>query len=308
MKEYDIFISYCRKDIAKAKRIKEDIERNTSAKCWMDLDGIESGSQFEDVVISAIDNARIVVFLLSENSMKSKWTKDEVRYAYETKKKIIPVNIDRCAPSGWFLFKFSGYDVIDINDPYQQSKLFSNLSNWTENEESEEKPSNRTSPTNRPPHRFYELFWISQYIAWGLILLIMSSMFFFGLLTMKEGTIAMRYNILLCICLCLTLYSFYLLSAKHQKKALLYISILDIVVIILLCAISKRVYGYAVLRGHHYQTFPYIQINGLGWEMIHKGKVLVTLLMELFAIMHISMIICVLFIRIKGYRLWDRLR
>lgn len=128
--EQKIFISYCRKDFAKAKRIKEEIERTTSAKCWMDLDGIESGSQFEDVIISAINNASIVVFMLSNNSMLSRWTKDEVRYAYETRKKIIPVNIDNCSPSGWFLFKFSGYDVIDINDPLQKHKFFENIKDW----------------------------------------------------------------------------------------------------------------------------------------------------------------------------------
>ena len=120
----EIFISYSRKDISKAKIIKEEIEKITSLSCWMDLDGIESGSQFEDIIISAIDNARIVVFLLSDNSMQSKWTKDEVRYAYETRKKIIPVNIDNCTPSGWFLFKFSGYDVINYFDSYQKYVLF----------------------------------------------------------------------------------------------------------------------------------------------------------------------------------------
>ena len=119
----EIFISYSRKDISKAKKIKEEIERVTSLSCWMDLDGIESGSQFEDVIISAIDNSRLVIFLLSNNSMHSRWTKDEVRYAYETRKKIIPVNIDNCTPSGWFLFKFSGFDVIDYSDSYQKQKF-----------------------------------------------------------------------------------------------------------------------------------------------------------------------------------------
>jgi len=40
----EIFISYRRKDISKANKIKEEIEKTTSVSCWMDLDGIKSGS------------------------------------------------------------------------------------------------------------------------------------------------------------------------------------------------------------------------------------------------------------------------
>lgn len=165
--ESEIFISYCRKDIAKAKRLKDEIEKSTSAKCWMDLDGIESGSQFEDVIISAIDNARIVVFLLSENSMQSKWTKDEVRYAYETRKKIVPVNIDNCTPSGWFLFKFSGFDVIDVNDSFQRKKLFENLIEWTDKNPPEKEEVFVADHSKQRSNRLYDFFNASQYVLWG---------------------------------------------------------------------------------------------------------------------------------------------
>ena len=308
MKEFDVFISYCRKDIKKAKRIKEEIENSTSLKCWMDIEGIESGSQFEDVIISAIDNARFVLLLLSENSMQSKWTKNEVRYAYETHKKVIPLNIDRCTPSGWFLFRFAGYDVIDYNDSDQKKKMLEDLVNWAAGNSVEKELSPNPEPTKGSTRRFYDVFWISQFLVFGLILLIMLSLFFFGLLTMPEGNIALRYNIILCICLCLTLYSLYLLSVKQQKKAFYFICILDVLEIIFLCALSQRINGYALLTGYHYRSFPYVQLNGLGAEMVHRGDFLVILLMELFAIIHISMLIGVLFIRIKGTRLWNRLR
>lgn len=302
----EIFISYCRKDIAKAKRIKEEIEELTSVKCWMDIDGIESGSQFEDVIISAIDNSRIVVFLLSENSMKSNWTKDEVRYAYQTGKRIVPVNIDKCTPSGWFLFRFSGSDVIDFNDSLQKNKLFENLSRWIT---VKEKPVIVPSTPNKTTiNIFYTLFWWCQYALFGLILLVFSSTFFFGMLSKPQGNIAFWYNVLLCICLCLTLYSLYLLSAKHKKKALFFICILDVIEIILLCVLSQRITGYALRTNQQYRSFPYVQINGLGWSMVQLGGLLVTFLMEVFAIIHISVLVGGLFVRIKGNRLWDKLK
>ena len=151
------------------------------------------------------------------------------------------------------------------------------------------------------------MFWGCQYIVFGLILFVMSSMFFVGLLTMKEGTIAMRYNILLCTCLCLTIYSTYLLSFKKKKNALFFICVLDVIEIILLCVVAKRVAGYALLSGYHYKSFPYVQINGLGWEIVNKGELIVISLMELFAIIHILLLLGGLFIKIKGHSLWDRL-
>lgn len=43
-KQYDIFISYCRKDIEIVKAFKQEIMDKTLASCWMDLYGIESGN------------------------------------------------------------------------------------------------------------------------------------------------------------------------------------------------------------------------------------------------------------------------
>lgn len=41
--KYDVFISYCRKDLELVKEIKAEIDRQVGIDCWMDLDGIESG-------------------------------------------------------------------------------------------------------------------------------------------------------------------------------------------------------------------------------------------------------------------------
>ena len=48
--------------------IKEEIEQATFAKCWMDLDGISYDSpDFADVIVKAIDDAPVFVFMLSEH-------------------------------------------------------------------------------------------------------------------------------------------------------------------------------------------------------------------------------------------------
>lgn len=124
---YDIFISYSRKDLNSVKQIKSGIEFETGAKCWMDMESIESGALFEDVIVAAIDSVQIVVVLLSKNSMESSRVKEEVRYAYDTQKTVIPINIDDSTLTGWFLYKFSGRDIINYNVTEQKSKMFNNL-------------------------------------------------------------------------------------------------------------------------------------------------------------------------------------
>jgi hypothetical protein len=54
--EYDLFISYSRKDIDEVLKIKEEIESASSIKCWMDIHGIESGAiQFTKDIIDGIN-------------------------------------------------------------------------------------------------------------------------------------------------------------------------------------------------------------------------------------------------------------
>lgn len=131
--EYIAFISYSRKDLDIAARIKNEIERVSGAKCWMDMEGIESGDQFEDIIISAIESSKVVVFLMSKNSMASVYSKKEVRYADSVHKKIVPVNIDGSTPTGWFLFNFGGTDIIDYSNAEQQKKFYSNMEEWAGN-------------------------------------------------------------------------------------------------------------------------------------------------------------------------------
>ena len=56
-----IFISYKRADKEKVFKIKDQIESALGEKCWVDLDGIESGD-FSRVILKAIDEATIVLF------------------------------------------------------------------------------------------------------------------------------------------------------------------------------------------------------------------------------------------------------
>ena len=133
--KYNIFVSYCRADIDVVMRMVGDIHEKTNARCWVDWRGIESGAQFEDVIVKAIDNVDVVLFVLSDSSMSSSYVKKEIAYARNTGKKVIPIVVDGGKLRGWFLFQFGQTDYIDINVPIQYDKFIRNLQKWfsTEN-------------------------------------------------------------------------------------------------------------------------------------------------------------------------------
>ena len=130
--KYDVFISYSRKDFDEESSILESLKTAIPGLTyWFDITGIESGDEFEEKIISAIDNSTYVLFALSENSIQSKWTKDEVMYAKNTDKKVIPVLLKGAQMKGWFLFKFGRVDCIDSTNSLQLDKLIHNLASWT---------------------------------------------------------------------------------------------------------------------------------------------------------------------------------
>ncbi len=127
---FDIFVSYSRADIDIVRKLVDDIHAKSKARCWVDWNGIESGDQFVDVIINAIDKVNTVLFILSDNSMSSEFARKEIDYARNTGKKIVPVVVDGGKLRGWFLFFFGSVDYIDIKVPMQYDKLLRNIGDW----------------------------------------------------------------------------------------------------------------------------------------------------------------------------------
>lgn len=126
----EIFVSYSRNDKSIVLPFIERISNEVGVNCWIDLSGIESGSKFERKIIDAIDASKIVLFMLSDSSLKSEWTEREVFYADGEKKRIVPILIDGNRLRGWFKFHFGNVDYIDIRSESQKNKLLQNLRTW----------------------------------------------------------------------------------------------------------------------------------------------------------------------------------
>lgn len=127
--ESKVFISYSRKDTEVVKDIVSKIDKALGIQCWIDLKGIESSSEFREVIIKAIDDAEIVLFMLSENSMSSAFAKKEILYSKDTKR-VVTICLGDSRPSGWFKFEFAGVDYIRATDESQMNKLIEDLAKW----------------------------------------------------------------------------------------------------------------------------------------------------------------------------------
>lgn len=93
--KYDVFISYSRKDTAVADEITRAFEKE-GISYFIDRKGIRGGMEFPMVLAKAIRESKIFLFLASENSYVSKFTQNEIVYAFNKKQKqdIIPYIID----------------------------------------------------------------------------------------------------------------------------------------------------------------------------------------------------------------------
>lgn len=130
-----IFISYKRADKEKVFRIKEQIESTLGEKCWIDLDGIESDAQFKNVIIRAINECEVVLFMYSQHHTKiidfeRDWTVRELNFAQKKGKRIVFVNIDGSKLTDTFEFDYGTKQQVDGTSKQTIKKLIKDLSQW----------------------------------------------------------------------------------------------------------------------------------------------------------------------------------
>ena len=134
MEKARIFISYKRKNKDQVFSIVEKIETQLGVKCWIDLDGLESSTQFASKICNAIDMAEVVLFMHSsvhlDIDFEEDWTIDELNYAHTIKKRVVLVKLDDAPLKNVFLMKYGAKNNIDSRDETQFQKLLKDLRTW----------------------------------------------------------------------------------------------------------------------------------------------------------------------------------
>lgn len=92
---YDVFISYSRKDKHVADRICAAFD-NVGISYFIDRQGIGGGFEFPTILAEAIIRSKVVLYLASVNSYESKFTNSELTFAFNEKpaNSVLPYIID----------------------------------------------------------------------------------------------------------------------------------------------------------------------------------------------------------------------
>lgn len=147
-----IFISYKRIDKKKVYRLKRKIEKATRISCWIDLEGIESDEQFVSVIMNAINEAEIVLFMYSSAHRHVKdyvndWTTKELYYARKKSKRIVFINLDGSPLTDWFEINFGLMQQTDARSEESINHLICDIRKWlslVENKQIQEAPKTKT--------------------------------------------------------------------------------------------------------------------------------------------------------------------
>jgi hypothetical protein len=88
-----VFISYSRHDSPFVERLAGDL-RQQGIDVWIDRENIAPGQSWQQEIEHGLKKASSLIFVLSSNSIKSKWMLSELGAFWATKKRIVPVIIE----------------------------------------------------------------------------------------------------------------------------------------------------------------------------------------------------------------------
>lgn len=125
--KHKVFISYSRKDSNSVDKVKNILDKY-KLPYWIDKDGIFSGENYKEVIVDAIDVAKVVLFVSSENSNSSIHVIRELGYAVQQQKTIIPIILDDTQYAKSIRLDIADIDKIDFKDiEISDKKLIASL-------------------------------------------------------------------------------------------------------------------------------------------------------------------------------------
>src|SRR5689334_4248397 len=95
-KRHETFISYSRQDKEFALEFAREM-RAAGLSVWLDQLDIPTGARWDDEVESALGQCTIFLIILTPASVASENVKDEIGYAIDHGKRIMPVLLKDCA-------------------------------------------------------------------------------------------------------------------------------------------------------------------------------------------------------------------
>lgn len=110
-----LFISYSRKNKRIVNKVVSQL-KEAGFSVWIDTSGIESGEQFKQKIVDAIEGCEVFLYFASKESNCSPWTAKEIGIATSLKKRIIPIRLDNSPFNKEVLFDIVNINYIDLSD------------------------------------------------------------------------------------------------------------------------------------------------------------------------------------------------
>lgn len=129
--EYEVFISYKSIYVDIVKAICHVME-SENIRCWYaprDLDMSSGGYDFDDSIMKAISNCKVVVIILTNEALDSEWVKIEIAQAQKKGKIIIPYVVSEITRENGLLMRLQNKHWIDAypNPERKFSLLLNNV-------------------------------------------------------------------------------------------------------------------------------------------------------------------------------------
>jgi len=119
---HDVFISHATSDKAIADAVCAKLE-SRYIRCWIAPRDVAPGKAYADEIIGALNVCRMVVVLLSSESIASAHVASELERALHNGKAILPVRIEDVHPTGSLEYYLAGKHWLDALTPPMEAHL-----------------------------------------------------------------------------------------------------------------------------------------------------------------------------------------
>lgn len=308
--KYSVFISYSRKDSKTVDEICNAFDKN-GITYFIDRANISGGQEFPEVIVKAIEECEVFLFIGSKHSYASRFAINEVNYAYNIKphNSIIPYIIDNSPMPGAlrFIFGTVNYRMIDehpintilIDDIKTLLKSGTEVTSYLLPDATSNN-SEKTKITCKHKHPLFYIGAVTQIILFAILLI-----FFTLLLTSQTGYIYKYHRWLDFItCALMGLSIIFTTLLPLNKKSIFYgICGLDIIEAICICNICSAVGQYDYV----WQTPSYKLLNIVG-DFINQHTVIASLFVLAVIVIHCYAMFRILKIKHNGISIWESMR
>lgn len=125
----EVFISYSSKN----SEMAENIYRMLASKgyySWKAPESIPSGADYAEEIAQALGQTKVVVWLMTPESLKSVWVRKEIGVAFSNGCHVIPCRMNDVKPTGAFGFMLEGTQAVDCFEGDMEFKIQKELGRY----------------------------------------------------------------------------------------------------------------------------------------------------------------------------------